>query len=177
MKRGLIVLLVIAGLMLATGCSSSSKRATTSGSDSVASTTGSTAASSGFPGARGCSAPSADAIGSAWGVTITKSTPTADSGCLWEAGSLSQSVQVSYPPLSEFPSVRVNILHSGTVTDITIPGATVAFIKLVLQIGGHTNRVAYVIYPTGVVQVAVGGPDSIVTDSTVLAITKVIVGV
>ena len=189
MKRA-TALLFLAALVLAAGCSSSSKSASssssTAGSNTTATTTGGTAdtsgssttttGGSGFPGARGCSAPSSEAIGAVWGVTMTKKTNTADSGCLWETSSPSPNVQVSYPPLSEFSSVRVNFLHAGTVTDITIPGATTAFIKLILDVGGHTNRNAYVIYPNGVVQVAVNGSPTDVTDDKVLAVTKVIVG-
>src|SRR5689334_24215808 len=115
MRAGRLVLSGMVVVMLAACGSSGSKSSSTTGtqpspqSTSAGGASSTTTSGSTAPGnssatfqARGCTAPSADAIGTAFGAAITKTTPTADNGCLWEAGGLAHSVQVSYHSPSEF---------------------------------------------------------------------------
>src|SRR5690348_3717031 len=97
------VRLALSGVVAVTlvGCGSSgSKSSSTTPTQASPQPTSATGASSTTPGstapansgatfqARGCTAPSAGAIGTAFGAAITKTIPTSDNGCLWEAGGL-----------------------------------------------------------------------------------------
>jgi hypothetical protein len=182
----LVVMLTACGGSTAKGSSTTGSPSTTQGSASAGSSAGSststTAASGSTSGsggasfqAQGCAAPSAGDIGSAFGAAITKTTPTADNGCLWEAGSLAHSVQVSYHPASEFNPTRLAILKAGA-TPLSVPGANDAFVKHVSLPGGANNDVEYIIFDAGTVQIAFGGPSGTLTDQNESAVTNVIVG-
>jgi hypothetical protein len=123
---------------------------------------------------QGCAAPSADAIGSAFGAAITKTLPTADNGCLWQGGSLTQAVQVSYHTPADFNAVRISILKAGA-TPVTVPGATDAFVKRI-ALPNAINDVEYVIFDNGTVQIAFTGASGFLTDKNESAVTKAIVG-
>jgi hypothetical protein len=123
---------------------------------------------------RGCAAPTADQIGQAFGVAITKTTDTADNGCLWEAGGPSQGVQVSYHSPVDFNETRIAILKAGA-TPVTVPGAEDAFVKHV-ALPNTTNDVEYVVFDQGTVQIAFSGPSGFLTDQNESAVTKAIVG-
>jgi hypothetical protein len=106
---------------------------------------------------------------------MTKTTPTADNGCLWEAGGLANSVQVSYHPSSDFNPTRLAVLKAGA-TPLSIPGANDAFVKRVSLPNGANNDVAYIVFDAGTVQIAFGGPSGSLTDQNENAVTSLIVG-
>lgn len=186
-QRAFVVVLAAAALALAACGSSGSKSASSSGaSSSSSSATASTSESGGggsgggggWPGANGCTKPSAADVGSAFGTPITSSTPAADNGCLWSAATPATGVQVSYhtPDQDPMTPVRLNLLRStGNPTPISIPGSTEAFVRHV-PVPNHDNAVAYVVYPEGVVQVAFDGPAGTLVPSNLVATVKVIVG-
>ena len=152
------------GTYLSTNCAPSTA-STSTGSSSTGSAT--------FD-ARGCTAPTADQIGRAFGVAITKTTDTADNGCLWESGSLSQAVQVSYHSPVDFNAARIAILKAGA-TPVTLPGANDAFVKH-LPLPNTAHDVEYVVFDQGTVQIAFSGPSGFLTDQNESAVTKAIVG-
>jgi hypothetical protein len=108
-------------------------------------------------------------------VAITKTTPTADNGCLWEAADIAHSVQVSYHPSSEFNPTRLAILKAGSAP-FSVSGANDAFVKRVNLPGGHENDVAYIMFDDGTVQIAFGGPTGFLTDQNESAVANTIVG-
>ena len=131
--------------------------------------------STGTFNARGCAAPTADQIGQAFGVAITNTMATADNGCLWEGGSLSQAVQVSYHSPDDFNAQRIAILKAGA-TPVTVPGANDAFVKHV-PLPNADHDVEYVVFDQqGTVQIAFSGPSGFLTDQNESAVTKAIVG-
>lgn len=146
----------------------------TTGSSSTGSSSPAAGSGSATFNAQGCAAPSADAIGTAFGAAITKTTPTADNGCLWEGGSLKQAVQVSYHSPADFNPTRIAILKAGA-TPVTVPGAKDAFVKH-LALPGTAHDVEYVVFDNGTVQIAFTGPSGFLTDNNESAVTKAIVG-
>jgi len=155
---------------LSTNCAPS----TSTGSSSTGSGSAASGSGSATFDARGCAAPTADQIGQAFGVAITKSTDTADNGCLWEGGSLSQAVQVSYHSPVDFNAARIAILKAGA-TPVTVPGANDAFVKH-LPLPNTAHDVEYVVFDQGTVQIAFSGPSGFLTDQNESAVTKAIVG-
>lgn len=150
--------------------------ATTSGAETRATTA--ETASGGWPGAHGCDSPSADAIGAAFGTPITKTLKTADQGCLWETGTPGRGVQVSYhtPDSDPFNPAQLQFLHTvGKITDLSIPGATQAWIKDV-PMPTIDNPVAYIIYPEGGVQIAFSGAAGSLVESNLEATVRVFTG-
>ncbi len=113
-------------------------------------------------------------MGQAFGVAITKTTDTADNGCLWESGSPSQAVQVSYHSPVDFNAARIAILKAGA-TPVTVPGANDAFVKH-LPLPNAAHDVEYVVFDQGTVQIAFSGPSGFLTDQNESAVTKAIVG-
>ncbi len=153
-----------------------SSPATTSGAETRATTAETT--SGGWPGANGCDSPSADAIGTAFGTPITKTLKTADQGCLWETGTPGRGVQVSYhtPGQDPFNPVQLQFFHTtGTITDLSIPGATQAWIRD-FPVPTIDNPIAYIIYPEGGVQIAFTGAEGSLVESNLEATVKVFTG-
>jgi len=150
-------------------------RSTSTGSSSTGSGSAASGSGSATFDARGCAAPTADQIGGAFGVAITNTTATADNGCLWEAGSLSQAVQVSYHTPDDFNDARIAILKGTGATPVTVPGAKDAFVKH-LPLPNAAHDVEYVVFPQGTVQIAFSGPSGFLTDQNESAVTKAIVG-
>jgi len=182
--------LALSGLVVVTlaACGSSgSKSSSTTGTQSSPQPTSAVGASSTTSGstapgnsnasfrASGCTAPSADAIGTAFGAAITKTTPTADNGCLWEAGGLAHSVQVSYHSPSEFNTTRLAVLKAGS-TPVSVPGTNEAFVKHLSLPNGSSNDVEYIVFNEGVVQISFGGPSGALTPQNERAVTTAIVG-
>ena len=161
------------GTYLSTNCAPSTA-STSTGSSSTGSGSAASGSGSATFDARGYAAPTADQIGRAFGVAITKTTDTADNGCLWEGGSLSQAVQVSYHSPVDFNGTRITILKAGA-TPVTVPGANDAFVKH-LALPNTTNDVEYVVFDQGTVQIAFSGPSGFLTDQNESAVTKAIVG-
>ena len=151
-----------------------STAATSTGSSSTGSGSAASGSGSATFDARGCAAPTADQIGGAFGVAITNTTATADNGCLWEAGSLSQAVQVSYHSPVDFNATRITILKAGA-TPVTVPGANDAFVKH-LPLPNTNHDIEYVVFDQGTVQIAFSGPSGFLTDQNESAVTKAIVG-
>ena len=159
------------GTYLSTNCAPS----TSTGSSSTGSGSAASGSGSATFNARGCAAPTADQIGQAFGVAITKTTDTADNGCLWESGSLSQAVQVSYHSPVDFNATRIAILKAGA-TPVTVPGANDAFVKH-LPLPNADHDVEYIVFDQqGTVQIAFSGPSGFLTDQNESAVTKAIVG-
>ena len=125
--------------------------------------------------ARGCAAPLAGEIGTAFGAAITSTLPTSDNGCLWQAGSPSEGVQVSYHTPADFNAVRIAALKAGS-TPVNVPGANDAFVKRIALPNGTTNDVEYVVFNDGTVQIAFSGPSGFLTDQNESSVTKAIVG-
>lgn len=149
---------------------------TTSGGETRATTA--ETASGGWPGAHGCDSPSSDAIGAAFGTPITKTLATADQGCLWETATAGRGVQVSYhtPDQDPFNPAQLNFFHTtGKITDLSIPGATQAFIRD-FPVPTIDNPVAYIIYPEGGVQIAFTGAPGSLVESNLEATVKVFTG-
>jgi hypothetical protein len=142
-------------------------------STNCAPSTASTSGSATFD-ARGCAAPTADQIGQAFGVAITKTTDTADNGCLWEGGSPSQAVQVSYHSPADFSDARIAILKAGA-TPVTVPGSNDAFVKH-SPLPNAAHDIEYIVFPQGTVQIAFTGPSGFLTDQNESAVTQAIVG-
>lgn len=101
--------------------------------------------------------------------------PTADNGCLWQAGGVTEGVQVSYHTPDDFTPVRVAALKAGS-TPVTVPGANDAFVKRIALPNGTTNDVEYVVFNNGTVQIAFTGPSGFLTDQNESSVTKAIVG-
>jgi hypothetical protein len=173
---GVIVVLLAACSGGSSSGSSSSTGSTGSQQSTAAGSSSAGSSSSGGASFRpsGCTTPTADAIGSAFGAAITKTTPTADNGCLWEAGGLGHSVQVSYHPSSDFPAERIAVLKAGA-TPVSVPGATDAFVKHV-SINGQDNDVEYIVFDAGTVQISFGGATGSLTAQNESAVTTAIVG-
>lgn len=147
---------------------------TTSSGSSGSTTTSGTAK---WPGAPGCSTPSAQAISTAFGATITQSIPGADDGCIWSVAA-AHGVQVSYHPTgSDFNTAKLAVMHNGPgVTDISVPGSTQAFIRDVGALPNADNPVAFVSFPEGVVQVAFTAPTGTLSQDQMKAVVATIVG-
>jgi hypothetical protein len=158
-----------------TASTSAPQTSTTTGPSSTGSTATTSGSGTATYDARGCSAPSAGQIGTAFGAAITKTVPTADNGCLWEAGDIKRSVQVSYHPASEFNPTRLAILKAGSKA-ASVPGANDAFVKHISLPNDATNDVEYVVFDNGTVQIAFGGPSTFLTDKNEEAVTTAIVG-
>jgi len=161
------------GTYLSTNCAPSTA-STSTGSSSTGSGSAASGSGSATFDARGCAAPTADQIGRAFGVAITNTTATADNGCLWEGGSPSQAVQVSYHSPADFSAPRIAILKAGA-TPVTVPGANDAFVKH-LPLPNTNHDVEYVVFDQGTVQIAFSGPSGFLTDQNESAVTKAIVG-
>jgi hypothetical protein len=101
--------------------------------------------------------------------------PTADNGCLWEAGSIARSVQVSYHSSSEFNATRLAVLKAGA-TSVSVPGTNDAFVKHLSLPNGSSNDVEYIVFNDGVVQISFGGPSGTLTAQNEQAVTTAIVG-
>ncbi|MBS1849206.1 MAG: hypothetical protein JST73_13095 [Actinobacteria bacterium] len=145
---------------------------TTSGSSSHGS---SSHASGSLPAPRGCTAPSDAEVSAAWGVTITDHLEDEDHGCIWKAGDIGTSIQSSYP--SDL-SGRLGMLHnmSGS-TDISIPGASVAFTRdQPIVKAGLVAKVVFVGFPNGAAQVVIAGPANVMTTDKVIAVTELVLG-
>ncbi|MBS1837278.1 MAG: hypothetical protein JST64_06225 [Actinobacteria bacterium] len=148
---------------------------TTTGSGAAAPSTSSATAK--WPGAPGCSTPSAEAISAAFGATITQSIPSADDGCIWSVGP-THGVQVSYHPTGgDFKPARLALMHNGPgVTDIQVPGSTQAFIRDVGAVPNTDEPIAFVSFPEGVVQVAFTAPTGTLSQDQMKAVIAAIVG-
>jgi len=133
----------------------------------------------GWPGANGCDKPSAADIGTAFGDPITGSIPGAQQGCIWKTATPGHGVQVSYHTADNgnpMPAEQLEFLHStGTVTDLTVPGASQAFIHTI-NVANLENPVAYVVYPEGTVQIAMSGAAGTIPQSNQEAVVKVFTG-
>lgn len=137
--------------------------------------------SGGWPGANGCDKPSSADIGTAFGTPIVKAQPAADQGCLWETATVGHGVQVSYHPAGSddaMPPAQLGFLHgSGTVTDLTVPGASQAFLRTFpIPNAPFENPTAYIVYPEGVVQIAMTGPLGSIPQSNQEALVKLFTG-
>ncbi len=197
-KYRITIVLGVVSLVALTACGSSgskspaAERASTSSSTPASTTSGEgtepTGASgdTGAHGARstawptpgGCNRPSAGQIGAAFGTPMTKSIPASDDGCLWEA-SPGHGVQVSYHP-NDDPEIKpatVATLHNLPGNkDIPIPGASSAFLRAPMTIGGNENITAFVTYPQGTVQVAFSDAPGALTQDRMIAVIMTLVG-
>ena len=128
----------------------------------------------GRPSKRGCAMATDEAVSDAWGATITKHIEGADEGCLWQV-TVTTGVQVSFPPgLKD----RLGMLKTAGSTDISIPGASEAFIRHVDVPGvpGLTHALAYAVFPDTAVQLAFGGPADLTANDKIVAVMKVVLG-
>lgn len=132
----------------------------------------------GWPGVHGCDSPSAVDVGDAFGSPIVKSLNTADDGCLWETATRGRGVQVSYHTADQDPMTpaMLNFFHSSPgVTDVSVPGASQAFIRD-LKVANIENPVAYVTYPEGTVQIAFSGAPGSLPEKNLEAVVRLITG-
>jgi hypothetical protein len=179
------------------GCSGSSSgssdQTTTAGSPSTSGTTaGSTpsAASTSKPAAGGgssalfasgsnpCKTVDGNALGQAAGMTLVKSIPSADNGCLWGTSKVGVGVQVSIHPKWTDSFVAVlKAPHPGSskATDVSLPGASSAVVIRAGVSGSELDNL-YAIFPQGGVEVAVTGPPAVATVAAAVASAGVILG-
>ncbi|GEM_PF-2933110 len=174
-----LVLVAVAACSGGGSKSASSSTTSSQGSTAASTSTGSGSNSSGSGSAtfdaRGCAAPSADAIGTAFGAAITSTTPAADNGCLWNAGGVTRGVQVSYHTPADFSDARLAVLKTGS-TPVSVPGANDAFVKHLTLPNGTTNDIEYVVFDNGTVEIAFTGPTDFLTAQNEGAVTTLIVG-
>lgn len=130
-----------------------------------------------WPGAVGCTKPSADAIGTAYGATITQTITVEDGGCIWQVAP-SHAVQVSYHPTGSpgFGPEVLNTFHSSPgVTDISVPGSSQAFLRPI-TLPNMTQTIAYIVFPEGTVMIVFVVPNGQPTHSQMEAVIAQIVG-
>lgn len=133
----------------------------------------------GWPGANGCAKPSSADVGTAFGTPIVGTLPAALQGCIWKTATAGRSVQVSYHTAGgedAMPAAQLAFLHSsGTITDLTVPGASQAFLRN-FPLPTMENPNAYIVYPEGVVQIAMSGALNSIPESNQEAVVKVFTG-
>ncbi len=127
-------------------------------------------------GARPCALVDVAALGAAAGMTLVKTIPSADNGCLWGTSKIGVGVQVSLHPGWTMAYIDALKAHStATVTDVTLPGATAAVVVRA-AVGTSELDNLYALFPQGGVEVAETGPPATATMAAVVAATGVILG-